>query len=259
MTTAPPAAARGRSPLGARRPPSLLTEARRNLSRCGAWRRRDGYAAAVMAVDTRDRPASIGADILPRLYDALMWPAERRSWGAGVGACPRVPGRVARACSRSAPAPAPAFASCRRAASSSRWSRRRPWRPGRKLGPPWPPPGRAGEHRRGARRGAALRRRVVRRRPCDLRVVQRRRPVRAFAEARRVLRPEGRPICSSTCTTAGSPSTVLRDVVRPAWRRVAGGCRLDQDTVGLLVGAGLRVERRADHLLGWIVEIEARR
>jgi ubiquinone/menaquinone biosynthesis C-methylase UbiE len=84
-------------------------------------------------------------------------------------------------------------------------------------------------------------------------------PARAFAEARRVLRPGGRLYLLEHVHNDWQPARSLQTLLAPAWRHVAGGCRLDQDTVGLLLAAGLRVERRADHLLGWVVELEARR
>ncbi len=213
-----------------------------------------------MAVDTRDRPASIGADILPRLYDALMWPAERAfvgrwRWrlssragarrarvleiGAGTGAGFRFmpPG-----CELVALEPSAAMAARAQARAAM-----------------------------AARRGVPVS--VVEARAEELPFADASfdavlatfvwcsvaDPVRAFAEARRVLRPEGRLYLLEHVHNRWQPVRGLQTLFAPAWRRVAGGCRLDQDTVGLLVGAGLRVERRADHLLGWIVEIEARR
>ncbi len=84
-------------------------------------------------------------------------------------------------------------------------------------------------------------------------------PPAAFAEVRRVLRPHGRLFLLEHVHLAWQPGRRLQTLAAPAWRRVAQGCRIDQDTVGLLESAGFVVERRRDHLLGWIVELEARR
>ena len=82
-------------------------------------------------------------------------------------------------------------------------------------------------------------------------------PAAAFAEVRRVLRPGGRLFMLEHVHNTWQPARRLQSLAAPAWRRLAWGCRLDQDTVGLLKAAGFTVERRRDHLLGWIVELEA--
>ena len=82
-------------------------------------------------------------------------------------------------------------------------------------------------------------------------------PVAAFAEVRRVLRPGGRLFMLEHVHNSWQPARRLQSLMAPTWRRLAWGCRLDQDTIGLLKAAGFTVERRRDHLLGWIVELEA--
>ena len=84
-------------------------------------------------------------------------------------------------------------------------------------------------------------------------------PRAVLAELRRVLRPHARLLLLEHVHNAWQPARGLQSLLAPAWRRVAQGCRLDQDTVALLEAAGFAVERRRDHLLGWIVELEARR
>ncbi len=83
-------------------------------------------------------------------------------------------------------------------------------------------------------------------------------PLAAFAEVRRVLRPSGRLLLLEHVHVRWQPARRLLSLAAPRWRRVAQGCRLDQDTVRLLRAAGFVVERRRDHLLGWVVELEAR-
>jgi len=84
-------------------------------------------------------------------------------------------------------------------------------------------------------------------------------PRAAFAEVRRVLRPGGRLLLIEHVHNTWQPARALQTLAAPTWRRLAQGCRLDQDTVGLVEAAGFVVEHRRDHLLGWIVELEARR
>ncbi len=84
-------------------------------------------------------------------------------------------------------------------------------------------------------------------------------PPAAFAEVHRVLRERGRLLLLEHVHARWRPARQLQSLAAPAWRRVAQGCRLDQDTVGLLTAAGFSVERRRDHLLGWVVELQARK
>ena len=66
-------------------------------------------------------------------------------------------------------------------------------------------------------------------------------PLAAFAEVRRVLRPRGRLFLLEHVHLAWQPGRRLQSLAAPAWRRVAQGCRIDQDTVGLLESAGFAV------------------
>ena len=82
-------------------------------------------------------------------------------------------------------------------------------------------------------------------------------PPRALAELRRVLRPQGvarflehvridRPIIGR-----------LQDLLTPVWRRVAGGCRLNERTLDVVQSAGFQIDDIRSHLKGFVLAIEA--
>jgi ubiquinone/menaquinone biosynthesis C-methylase UbiE len=76
-------------------------------------------------------------------------------------------------------------------------------------------------------------------------------PGTALAEAIRVLKP-GAPLrFLEHVRSEGRFWSRAQDVLAPAWSRVAGGCRLNQDTENLLQSAGLPIElvERAGGLL----------
>jgi ubiquinone/menaquinone biosynthesis C-methylase UbiE len=64
-------------------------------------------------------------------------------------------------------------------------------------------------------------------------------PGAALGEIGRVLRPGGTlHVLEHVRARPGSVVRRLQHIVRPVWPRLAGGCRVDQDTRALLVGAG---------------------
>lgn len=82
-------------------------------------------------------------------------------------------------------------------------------------------------------------------------------PARALAELRRVLRPNGvarflehvrhqQPIIGS-----------VQDLATPVWRRIAGGCRLNERSVGTVRRAGFQMNEVRSALGGYVVMIEA--
>lgn len=66
-------------------------------------------------------------------------------------------------------------------------------------------------------------------------------PARALAEVRRVLRPGGRLLFMEHVRAAGGRGRG-QDLLAPLWRRFAGGCRLNRDTLASIRAAGLAVE-----------------
>jgi len=66
-------------------------------------------------------------------------------------------------------------------------------------------------------------------------------PDAALAEAMRVLRPGGELRFYEHVRAAESRRARRQDRVDPIWRRVAGGCRCNRDTVSSIAGAGFAI------------------
>jgi ubiquinone/menaquinone biosynthesis C-methylase UbiE len=79
-------------------------------------------------------------------------------------------------------------------------------------------------------------------------------PAAALAELRRVLVRGGRLLLLEHVHLPWEPGRTLQSRAAPAWAAVAGGCRLDRDTVRTAVAAGFTVVRHRSHVAGWIVE-----
>lgn len=235
-----------------------MRAARANLSRWAA--RRDGYSSCAMESGNHARGPYGG--LQPWLYDAVMWPAERLLVGRWrrrlYGAAPGAPGaRLVEI-----------------GAGTGVGLRFTP--PGSELVAIEPAGGmaararvRAARARAGGGAPIAVVEAYAEKLPLpdasfdgalvSLTLCSVAEPGAALAELRRVLRPRGRLLLLEHVHNTWQPARALQSLLAPGWRRVAQGCRLDQDTVALVEAAGFTVERHREHLLGWIVEIEARR
>jgi len=83
-------------------------------------------------------------------------------------------------------------------------------------------------------------------------------PAAALGELCRVLIPGGRLLMLEHVHLPWQPGRRLQSWAAPAWAAVAGGCRLDRDTGRRVREAGFAVLHERSHMLGWIVELEAR-
>ena len=83
-------------------------------------------------------------------------------------------------------------------------------------------------------------------------------PAAALAELRRVLVPGGALLLLEHVHLHWQPGRALQTRAAPAWAAVAGGCRLDRDTLRFAREAGFIVMRERTHVAGWIVEASLR-
>ena len=79
-------------------------------------------------------------------------------------------------------------------------------------------------------------------------------PAAALAELRRVLVPGGTLLLLEHVHLTWQPGRALQSAAAPAWAAVAGGCRLDRDTLGAAEQVGFTVVRQQAHVAAWILE-----
>lgn len=82
-------------------------------------------------------------------------------------------------------------------------------------------------------------------------------PRRALVELRRVLRPGGIARLLEHVRVERPVAGWLQDLLTPIWRRVAGGCRLNERSVETVQHAGFHIDDLRSHMGGYVVTIEA--
>ena len=66
--------------------------------------------------------------------------------------------------------------------------------------------------------------------------------VRGFREMRRVLKPGGRVRLLEHVRSEGPRMARFQDFITPTWRRIAGGCHMNRDTVARVKEAGFTLD-----------------
>lgn len=84
------------------------------------------------------------------------------------------------------------------------------------------------------------------------------RPERALAEVQRTMQPGAAVRLLEHVRSRNQAIAVLQDLLTPVWRRLAGGCHLNRDSVGAITRSGMELEQVRSHAAGYVVEVVAR-
>ena len=84
-------------------------------------------------------------------------------------------------------------------------------------------------------------------------------PDAALSEVRRVVRAGGTTRMLEHVRSDAPIVGWLQDVLTPLWRRIAGGCRLNERSVDTVRRAGFRIDRIRRRVHGSVVTIDASR
>lgn len=82
-------------------------------------------------------------------------------------------------------------------------------------------------------------------------------PAQALQEVARVLRPGGQLVQLEHTRTNHPVIDAVLDTITPVWKRIAGGCHPNRDTVALLHTAGWQLQQHEQHGYGLIRLIRA--
>lgn len=81
--------------------------------------------------------------------------------------------------------------------------------------------------------------------------------MRSLEELRRVLRPHAPVRMVEHVRLHDGAGARIQDALTPGWKRIAGGCNLNRDTLEAVKTAGFEVIRVEEHALGIFLFIEA--
>ena len=83
-------------------------------------------------------------------------------------------------------------------------------------------------------------------------------PMKALAEAMRVLKPGGKLLLMEHIRGPDSIRGITEDIIAPVWKLMAGGCHINRNTTEMIGKVGFQIRDIRSHFMGLqIVEIVA--